>query len=71
MNCFIRKKNISFSLNTLVTELELVMEAIMKEHNGLYQEDVKDLIHKIKLFGFHFASLDIRQDSRVHHKVFY
>ncbi len=67
---FYPEKNISFSLNTLVTELELVMKAIMKEHNGLYQEDVKDMIHKIKLFGFHFASLDIRQDSRVHHKVF-
>ena len=67
---FYPKKNISFSLNNLASELELVLEAIMKEHNGLYQEDVKDLIHKIKLFGFHFASLDIRQDSRVHHKVF-
>ena len=42
----------------------------IRDSNGLYQEDVKDMIHKIKLFGFHFASLDIRQDSRVHHKVF-
>ena len=67
---FYPEKNISFSLNTLEIELELVMEAIIKDHNGLYQEDVKDMIHKIKLFGFHFASLDIRQDSRVHHKVF-
>ena len=24
----------------------------------------------MKLFGLHFASLDIRQDSRVHHGVF-
>ena len=67
---FYPEKNISFSLNTLEIELELVMEAIIKDHSGLYQEDVKDMIHKIKLFGFHFASLDIRQDSRVHHKVF-
>ena len=28
------------------------------------------MIHKMKLFGLHFASLDIRQDSRVHHRVF-
>lgn len=27
-------------------------------------------INKVKLFGFHFATLDIRQDSRIHHKVF-
>jgi len=26
-------------------------------------------MHKVKLFGTHFASLDIRQDSRVHHAV--
>ena len=26
--------------------------------------------HKVKIFGFHFASLDIRQDSRIHKKVF-
>ena len=29
-----------------------------------------DLINKVTLFGFHFASLDIRQNSRVHSKVF-
>jgi phosphoenolpyruvate carboxylase len=26
-------------------------------------------MHKVKLFGTHFASLDIRQDSRIHHAV--
>ena len=29
-----------------------------------------DGINKVKIFGFHFASLDIRQDSRIHSKVF-
>ena len=28
------------------------------------------LKHKVKIFGFHFASLDIRQDSRIHKQVF-
>jgi phosphoenolpyruvate carboxylase len=27
------------------------------------------LIHKVKIFGTHFAALDIRQDSRIHTKV--
>ena len=31
---------------------------------------IVDLKHKLKIFGFHFASLDIRQDSRVHKQVF-
>jgi len=30
---------------------------------------VNELVDKIELFGFHFASLDIRQDARVHHSV--
>ena len=30
----------------------------------------QDLKHKVKIFGFHFASLDIRQDSRIHKQVF-
>ena len=30
----------------------------------------KILSIKFRLFGLHFASLDIRQDSRVHHGVF-
>jgi phosphoenolpyruvate carboxylase len=28
------------------------------------------LIIKVNLFGFHFASLDIRQNSKIHDEVF-
>jgi phosphoenolpyruvate carboxylase len=31
---------------------------------------VDSFINKVEIFGMHFATLDIRQDSRVHHKVF-
>ncbi|MCY4161460.1 MAG: phosphoenolpyruvate carboxylase [Flavobacteriaceae bacterium] len=51
------------SLQSIVTDLE-------KNHNSLYINKVIDLVHKVKLFGTHFANLDLRQDSRVHHKVF-
>ena len=50
--------------------MEEVLEILNNVHEGIYSENVKDLIHKLKLFGFYFASLDIRQDSRVHDKVF-
>jgi len=36
----------------------------------LYLTELKDLIHKVRIFGFYFATLDIRQDSRIHHQVF-
>ena len=29
-----------------------------------------DIINKVNIFGYHFASLDIRQDSRIHSKAF-
>ena len=66
---FYPERNKSFSLEYMISEMETVLEVIEKDHNGLYREDVKDFIHKLRLFGLHFASLDIRQDSRVHHSV--
>ena len=46
-----------------------IKEILVEKHKSLFVEEVNDLINKAKLFGFHFASLDIRQDSRVHHHV--
>lgn len=40
------------------------------EHKSLFIDDLDDLINKVNIFGYHFASLDIRQDSRIHSKVF-
>ena len=67
---FYPDRNTDFSLTFIKNEMKFISEQIKKEHKGLYLEEVKDMIHKIELFGFHFASLDIRQDSRVHRSVF-
>ncbi|HOP23425.1 MAG TPA: phosphoenolpyruvate carboxylase [Gammaproteobacteria bacterium] len=53
----------------LIEDLSEIEEVISKQHNGLFVEVVEDFIVKVKLFGFYFTSLDIRQDSRVHGKV--
>lgn len=58
------------SLADLKSKLQEIRELIVEEHKSLFLEELDDLINKVKLFGFHFASLDIRQDSRVHHNVF-
>ena len=50
--------------------LNKVVGILNKKHNGIYVEEVLDLSNKVKIFGYHFASLDIRQDSRVLRKVF-
>src|SRR5690554_3121671 len=49
--------------------LEILYEArkgIVEHHEGLFLELLDAFILKIKVFGFHFASMDIRQDSRKH-----
>lgn len=65
----IHKKN-TISWGTFLSEMKEVREIIIKEHESLYLSDVNSLINKISLFKFHFASLDVRQDSRQHDKVF-
>ena len=65
-----RVKPDSFDFDFFVSELKAIKKAVVKEHHGLYINDITSLINKTQLFGYHFASLDVRQDSRIHHKVF-
>ncbi|QMU64005.1 MAG: phosphoenolpyruvate carboxylase [Flavobacteriaceae bacterium] len=58
------------SLELLISELTEIKNTIIQKHQSLYIKELDSLLNKIHLFGFHFASLDIRQDSRVHHSVF-
>ena len=52
------------------TELLAIKQVIVNDHQSLYIDELNNLINKVHLFGFFFATLDIRQDSRVHHDVF-
>lgn len=49
--------------------LNKIKDTLLEEHEGLFVDLVNDLIRKIELYGNYFASLDIRQDSRVLRKV--
>jgi len=66
----ITNQKTSFSLSEFVSELKAIKKILIKEHQSLYVSEIDSLINKTHLFGFHFATLDIRQDSRIHHKVF-
>ncbi len=63
-------KSKQISLKEFKARLYEVINILNKKHNGIYVEEVLDLYNKVKIFGYHFASLDIRQDSRVLRKVF-
>jgi len=58
------------SLQDFISELQTIRAMLIDEHQSLYVDEVTALLNKICLFGYHFASLDIRQDSRVHHQMF-
>ncbi|MDY0781214.1 phosphoenolpyruvate carboxylase [Tenacibaculum sp. IB213877] len=60
----------TIKLEEFVKELEKIKAIIVDKHQSLYLNEVNKLLNKIKLFGFYFATLDVRQDSRIHHKVF-
>lgn len=70
------ENSVSTEMNTLIPldkfieKLQLIKEILVTKHQSLFLDDVNDFINKVYLFGYHFASLDIRQDSRVHHNVF-
>jgi len=57
------------SANEIMDCLTKIKNIIIEGNYSLYLSRLESLIHKVKLFGTHFASLDIRQDSRIHHAV--
>ncbi|MFK8269978.1 phosphoenolpyruvate carboxylase [Capnocytophaga stomatis] len=63
------QKDDSISLEEFVEKLKNIKQILVEKYQSLFVEKVEDLLHKIQIFGFHFATLDIRQDSRVHHSV--
>ena len=60
---------IYITLSELKDKLNEVKSICIEKHQSLYLDDINDLINKVNLFGFHFASLDIRQNSKIHNKV--
>jgi phosphoenolpyruvate carboxylase len=55
----------TLTLDHFLQELDEIEQVLVTEHQALYQDMLQSFRRKVQLFGFHFASLDIRQDSRV------
>ena len=67
---FNESKTPKISLLELNDSLHQIKEILISEHNSLFLDELDDIIDKVKIFGYHFASLDIRQDSRIHSSAF-
>lgn len=68
-NLFIPGYKTSLTQEEILQTLQEIRHIIVHQHNGLFLHMVNNLISKIEVFGLHFASLDIRQESSVHGKV--
>ena len=67
---FISTQKPKISLDELKNKLSFIRETLIASHNSIYTDEVQQIINKVNIFGYHFASLDIRQDSRIHSNVF-
>jgi phosphoenolpyruvate carboxylase len=61
---------IFITLEALKADLEVIKNNIIQQHQSLYLDDVEALINKVNLFGFYFATLDIRQNSKIHETIY-
>lgn len=69
-SAFVHTDQPSITRDEFMSQLNELREIITEEHNGLFLEELDDLRTKLKIFGFHFSTIDIRQDSRVIKKSF-
>ncbi len=68
-NIFIPGYKADLKVSYILDQLYAIREIIIHNHNGLFLNMLETLINKVHLFGLHFATLDIRQDSSVHERV--
>ena len=67
---FSKKEQPEISLPDLKAKLHEIHQLLVSDYHSMFAKEVDALINKVNTFGYHFASLDIRQDSRVHHEAF-
>ena len=67
LSIFETDKKPRISLSKLIEKLEFIRKTVVEEHKSLFVDKLDELIDKIKIFGYHFATLDIRQDLSLIH----
>src|SRR5690606_16377472 len=69
-NVFVPGFQINISVIEIKERLTAIKNTLQELHNSLFVDQVQSLINKIDIFGLYFASLDVRQDSSIHEKLF-
>lgn len=68
-NVFIPDNPVQVSQQIILGTLYEMKEILLRDHDGLFVHLVNDLVQKVQIFGLHFATLDIRQESSVHNNT--
>jgi phosphoenolpyruvate carboxylase len=68
-NVFRPDQSKPISVEEIMECLITIRKKIKEDYHSLHLSKLDSLLHKVKIFGTHFASLDLRQDSRIHLKV--
>ncbi|WP_417430694.1 phosphoenolpyruvate carboxylase [Halpernia sp.] len=63
------KEECDITSEELITEIDKAEQILILKHKGLFRGLLDNFRDRIRIFGTHFASLDIRQDSRILQKV--
>jgi phosphoenolpyruvate carboxylase len=67
---FYSKGEIFITLNEFKEQIHKIKTIVIEQHQSLYLDHLEALLIRVNLFGFHFATLDIRQNSKIHDAVF-
>lgn len=63
------KEGAQISAEEMIAAVDEAEQILVARHNGLFQKLIINFRDRIRIFGTHFAGLDLRQDSRIHQKV--
>ncbi|AXA33523.1 phosphoenolpyruvate carboxylase [Francisella adeliensis] len=64
------KENKYISANDFINSLKKVKNVVDDKYDSLFVDKLDSLILKVKIFGFHFTKLDIRQNAKIHNLFF-
>ncbi|HXL55537.1 MAG TPA: phosphoenolpyruvate carboxylase, partial [Chitinophagaceae bacterium] len=69
VNLFVPEGQTNITQREILDTLSQARVTLIEQHNGLFLHLLNNLISKVQIFGLHFASLDVRQDSSAHGKT--
>ena len=58
-----------FHYGDMLKSMLKIRDVLIYQNNGLFLNLLDNFISKMRIFGMHFATLDLRQESSVHEKV--